>query len=352
MRPLATKLLFVVLGFAATQTALAKCGDVAGDAAAVAAARAQVASDCNCAGAPKHGEYVRCAAAVATLRAAQGILPPQCKGAGRQCAARSTCGRPGAVTCCRTGPTGVTKCSIKSSAASCTAPNGGAACVGPFPSCCDACTGTGCVTTTTTTTSTTTTSTSPTPCGSTFPACNGSCGPGAQCWPEEFPGIGCQCLPGGVTPCIGSQYPECGGTCPAGGACQATTLTSGGMTLALCACVASGSACVPGAPTATCPGECPVSHSCGIDAMFPGECFCQPASPCGGGSPFPTCNGSCPAGSACAPFRLGTIFSNCVCVPAAVPCDATCGGGVCPAGSACTFLLSAGVPTCACQALP
>jgi hypothetical protein len=81
---------------------------------------------------------------------------------------------------------------------------------------------------------------------------------------------------------------------------------------------------------------------------FPDECFCRAAVPCSGGSGYPTCNGSCDAGSTCAPFRMGGLFSDCVCVPTGTPCDATCGGGACPAGTACTYLLSGGVPTCSC----
>jgi hypothetical protein len=62
----------------------------------------------------------------------------------KRCAARSTCGKAGFVTCCRTNKKGVTKCSIKHDAAKCKAPKGGSAHVGTHASCCDACTSPTC----------------------------------------------------------------------------------------------------------------------------------------------------------------------------------------------------------------
>src|SRR5437867_12999985 len=119
--------------------------------AQVDAARAAADQACNAAGtgcttAASHGQYVSCVAHQANMLAESGSLPTQCKGAVKKCAARSTCGKPGFVTCCRTRSSGTTKCSTKSSAPGCTdhAPAGGSACVGNHPSCCDACTDTGC----------------------------------------------------------------------------------------------------------------------------------------------------------------------------------------------------------------
>jgi len=123
----------------------ARCGDAPGDAAAVAAARDDVETTCDCAGAATHGAYVSCAAGVANARAEANLLPHNCKGQVKRCAARSTCGKPGAVTCCRTSARGTTRCSIKASASLCsTPPHGGAACVGTATSCCDACNESGC----------------------------------------------------------------------------------------------------------------------------------------------------------------------------------------------------------------
>jgi hypothetical protein len=124
---------------AAAVSARAACSDPA----AVAATRAAAEATCPCASATNHGQYVKCVAGVAKAAVAAQTLPANCKGAVVKCAARSTCGKAGFVTCCRTKGT-VTKCSTKSGAAACKAPKGGTACVGVHPSCCDACTTTGC----------------------------------------------------------------------------------------------------------------------------------------------------------------------------------------------------------------
>ena len=126
--------------------ALAECGDDPGDAAAIAAARAQIDDECDCAGVPNHGTFVRCAARIAKERAKADppLLPRQCKGAVKRCAARSTCGKPGTVTCCREktlyGQTAI-HCNIMKDAATCVARGG---CAGTHTSCCDSCTATGC----------------------------------------------------------------------------------------------------------------------------------------------------------------------------------------------------------------
>jgi hypothetical protein len=151
---------FLLLGVLA-DGAVAKCGDNIGDDAAVAATRAQVEAQCPCAAATNHGAYVKCAKGVINAAVANDTLPTQCKGEVRRCAAKSTCGRPGAVTCCRTNAKGVTKCSIKKDATKCRAPKGGSACLGLMSSCCGACLATGCAGPTPTPTP------SPTPTGGT-----------------------------------------------------------------------------------------------------------------------------------------------------------------------------------------
>jgi len=123
------------------QRAAAKCDPTGADAADVAAARAAVAS-CDCAGAANHGKFVSCAAHQASATLAN----KSCQGVVVKCAARSTCGKPGFVTCCRTKASGVTSCSTKSSSDKCKPPKGGSACTGNFASCCDACTSSGCAT--------------------------------------------------------------------------------------------------------------------------------------------------------------------------------------------------------------
>jgi hypothetical protein len=125
--------LFVLVG--AGGIGHAKCGDNPGDAAAVAAARQDVEDTCDCAGSTNHGQFVKCAAGVANTRAGANQLPKNCKGAVKKCAAKSTCGKPGFVTCCVT-KNSTTKCKLKKSEAACTAKGGTA---GTCSSCCDAC---------------------------------------------------------------------------------------------------------------------------------------------------------------------------------------------------------------------
>jgi len=153
----------LVLGSTGTASARACTDD-----AAVAAARAAAETQCSCDSARNHGQYVSCVAQVANELAASGDLPNQCTGDVVHCAANSTCGKPGAITCCRVDKRGRVKCSIKSKASQCKAPNGGQACAGTAASCCDSC-GAGsaggafvCQGTTTTTAAPTTTTAAPT----------------------------------------------------------------------------------------------------------------------------------------------------------------------------------------------
>jgi len=118
--------------------------DTPEDRAALAATSAAVQAECGCATTPNHGQYVRCSRRVIEARAASGDLPEDCVREARSCTAKSTCGRPGFVTCCRTNRRGRTTCSVKKDASKCRAPNGGSACVGRFAHCCDACTAGGC----------------------------------------------------------------------------------------------------------------------------------------------------------------------------------------------------------------
>src|SRR5262245_63283613 len=113
----------------------------------VANARAAVADNCSCAGAASRGEYVRCA----TQQAESVLVNRGCRGRVKKCASKSTCGKPGSVTCCRT-KNGESKCKTMRSAASCQHKSGT---VGTCTSCCDAFeaigTGPSCPVTTTTT---------------------------------------------------------------------------------------------------------------------------------------------------------------------------------------------------------
>jgi hypothetical protein len=103
----------------------AGCGSNPGDEAAVAVARATAEGMCHCATAMNHGSYVSCVAGVAKMLASgtNPTLPKNCTGAVKKCAAHSTCGKPGEVTCCFTSKRGP-KCKIKKSAADCSAKGG------------------------------------------------------------------------------------------------------------------------------------------------------------------------------------------------------------------------------------
>src|SRR6516165_1857225 len=138
----------VVLLLLSLGTAHAACTD----AAALAATRAAADAQCPCGTFSSHKAYLHCVAQVAKTAAQSGSLPKACRAAVLGCAKKSTCGKAGFVTCCRTTASGSTKCVVKPSAAKCTAPKGGSACVGTVPSCCDTCAAGGCAAATTTTT--------------------------------------------------------------------------------------------------------------------------------------------------------------------------------------------------------
>jgi hypothetical protein len=134
---------FVFLLGAATVSAT-PCEPAGADAAAVAAAHVAVNDGCDCAAAASHREHVACARGVLEGLAHHGRLRRACLGTLQRRAARSTCGRPGAVTCCRTRANGTTRGSIRADAAHCRSPLGGSACVGSYPSVFDACDADGC----------------------------------------------------------------------------------------------------------------------------------------------------------------------------------------------------------------
>src|SRR5207249_6993685 len=110
-------------------TAVASCGDDPGDAAAVASTRAAVETDCDCASASSHGAYLRCVVQKVRTAVSSRELRRDCKGSVIRCAARSTCGRPGAVTCCGANASGDKSCKVKRHLAHCDAAHDGTACV-------------------------------------------------------------------------------------------------------------------------------------------------------------------------------------------------------------------------------
>jgi hypothetical protein len=121
--------------------------------AARCAAEAAVNARCSCDAAVNHGQYVHCVA-----RAVREIgVPPACRRDVVRCAARSRCGKAGAVSCrrpvgacdaatdtcerdpavsCATALDCGSRCRVASSAERCTSAGG---VVGTGPSCCAAC---------------------------------------------------------------------------------------------------------------------------------------------------------------------------------------------------------------------
>src|SRR5215475_9391710 len=77
--------------------AIAACDPTSADASAIAAARAEIASSCNCASAPNHGNYVTCAGGILRTRVQRNQLSNDCRGALESEAARSTCGISGEI---------------------------------------------------------------------------------------------------------------------------------------------------------------------------------------------------------------------------------------------------------------
>src|SRR5439155_7962614 len=88
----------VLLLLVTSQAAFAqRCDPTGADAAAIAAARAAADAACDCNTPDQtHGQYVSCA--VQAINASG--LRMQCRGVVKKCYSRSTCGKPGFVTCC------------------------------------------------------------------------------------------------------------------------------------------------------------------------------------------------------------------------------------------------------------
>ena len=146
MRLVGTGLLVLSFLVGAARVGWTACGDNPGDNQAVIDARAAAEATCGpCDSAANHGAYVKCVAGVANDRASAEppTLPKNCKGKVKKCAARSTCGKPGAVRCCIT-KNGVTKCKITKDAQKCADKAGsaigtGSCCSNTQPMTTDAC---------------------------------------------------------------------------------------------------------------------------------------------------------------------------------------------------------------------
>jgi hypothetical protein len=121
------------------------------------AVQSRVATECPCESATNHGRYVSCVAHIVNQLAHDGTIPTNCKGKVTRCAAKSTCGKDGFVTChiptdtcdtttftcikdpmiqCQTDLDCGSRCKVSSSGDLCTVKGGT---VGTSTSCCADC---------------------------------------------------------------------------------------------------------------------------------------------------------------------------------------------------------------------
>lgn len=122
---------WLALLVATATSAFAECDPTTDpDRSDIGNARAVVAANCDCTGSTRR-DYLRCA----TEQIDAVIVNRGCRGRARSCEAKSTCGKPGRVTCCRPR-NGVFKCKTARSVDSCLAREGTP---GTCTSCCDAC---------------------------------------------------------------------------------------------------------------------------------------------------------------------------------------------------------------------
>src|SRR5207247_1819098 len=270
---------------------------------------------------------VRGVAGAARAAVNSGTLSEECKAQLLACAARSTCGPPSAVRCCRTDASGVTHCQTVRRAAACRAPRGGSVCVGTASngSCAaDPCgslasTPAGVPVSTTTAASTTTHApTTTTTQGEVIQCCVPSSPMGpidtcmlltdSQCSTQE----GLNAGPGSCSPnpCV-----RCCVRSSPGGAFDCIHVSSemactdqGGLAAGPGNC--SPSPCptttAPGATTTTTTGAAPTSTTSTATTRPPTTT--TTLLTCSG--VFPRCGGSCPVGKHCRPFGR---TKSCVC---------------------------------------
>jgi hypothetical protein len=138
MRWLIGTLTVAALAFGTGRVVYAGCGSLPGDLDAVIAARTAADAACPCASFSTHGAYVSCVAdkVNALSSGTNPSLPKNCKGAVKKCAAHSSCGKSGFVTCCFQTTKGP-KCKVVNATTNTCAARGGTATVDPMnTSCC------------------------------------------------------------------------------------------------------------------------------------------------------------------------------------------------------------------------
>lgn len=129
---------------AAARVATAGCDATVANDQALRDARAAIDAACPCAAATSPGTHTKCAKVVVNARVANAQLDTKCKSAALLHAKKSTCGRPGAVVCCRVKP-GKTSHKIAKSAAKCTGTSTLTACTSDLQFIDTGCDANGCV---------------------------------------------------------------------------------------------------------------------------------------------------------------------------------------------------------------
>jgi cysteine-rich repeat protein len=111
-------MLAVLALYGASDAIAARCGDNPGAYALITELRAQAEAVCPCASATDGRSYYACFKLVVADAVLAGRFPRSCRSTLLKTAKRSTCGRPGAVTCCTAYAT-KTLCRVRTSDASC-----------------------------------------------------------------------------------------------------------------------------------------------------------------------------------------------------------------------------------------
>jgi len=115
-----------------------KCLSQPDDAASVAATQTAAEDTCDCMGSATHFAYVQCVRAVAKQAFAKGTIRKTCLKNVVAPLSKSSCGIPGAVTCCATTARGDSSCQVIPATA-CKPRSGGTAVPGAEPWCFVAC---------------------------------------------------------------------------------------------------------------------------------------------------------------------------------------------------------------------
>jgi len=286
---LAASLMMLVILHAASGFAR-PCDEDGVDRNGIRLTRSGILTHCDCDG--THQAYEKCVVRRVDKAIERGVVPRACRPRLMGNLRQARCGRPGAVTCCRTGADGTTKAFIARGAAACR-PNvpGGQACIAGSATTHGACWShidlafeeTACVT-------------SP-PCG------NGKRDPGEDCDGEPFCNESCSfgyhmcCLqsspPDGGLECRDFTYPSLGAIEEFGQECHYSVVFAG-----VGKCSADRQACIPAAWPLTQSLCCQGTSECADDRDTGCATFTEPYGPW-----LSATDGVCGSDGSCHPRR-------------------------------------------------